>query len=472
MRRACALVANRNPAWDQRMLDDPTPAWLADVRLVRAATSLRRRRPRRRWPALSCRLPRRAAAASGRGRGRSRSSSSTSAAGCRITTASTSSPTPRRDPRQVQADRHQRPRPAASARCCRCMAQVMDKVALVRSGAHNNDHHETATNWVLSGRFGSAFGDYPAMGAVVAHETRLHAARCRPTSPSRATRRSPGSWARAPSSAAGTSRSRPATRTQPTTRCRTSPRRAADGQAAAPARRRCCRRWTAWPGRSRATTRSRPTTSSSAGPRPWSCPSEARSAFAIEQETDRLRDRYGRNTFGQSLPAGPPAGRGAASGSSRSTTAAGTTTPRSSTSLDKQAAGVRPGLLGPDRGPARPRPAGRHAGRRAWASSAGRRRSTRTPAATTGGRPASLLFAGAGVKPGLVLGATDKHGAYATQRPVAPADVAYTIYDSLGIDPHKQLLTPGRPADRDPRPGRDGEGAVLTPQTGESEPEA
>ena len=51
------------------------------------------------------------------------------------------------------------------------MAQCMDKVALVRSGAHNNDHHETATNWVLSGRFGSAFGDWPAIGAVVAHET-------------------------------------------------------------------------------------------------------------------------------------------------------------------------------------------------------------------------------------------------------------------------------------------------------------
>src|SRR5436190_6175 len=50
------------------------------------------------------------------------------------------------------------------------MARTMDKVALVRSGAHNNDHHETATNWVLSGRFGSPFGDYPAMGAVVAHQ--------------------------------------------------------------------------------------------------------------------------------------------------------------------------------------------------------------------------------------------------------------------------------------------------------------
>src|SRR3954467_2735227 len=50
------------------------------------------------------------------------------------------------------------------------MAKTMDKVCLIRSGTHENDHHETATNWVLSGRFGSPFGDYPSMGAVVAHE--------------------------------------------------------------------------------------------------------------------------------------------------------------------------------------------------------------------------------------------------------------------------------------------------------------
>jgi hypothetical protein len=57
-----------------------------------------------------------------------------------------------------------------------------------------------------------------------------------------------------------------------------------------------------------------------------------------------------------------------------------------------------------------------------------------------------LLFAGATVKPGLVLGATDKQGAYVTRRPVAPADVACTVFDSLGIDPHKMLASPdGRP---------------------------
>src|SRR5215213_8974118 len=51
------------------------------------------------------------------------------------------------------------------------LAGTMDKLALVRSQQHGNDHHETATNWVLSGKFGSPFGDHPAMGAVVAHDT-------------------------------------------------------------------------------------------------------------------------------------------------------------------------------------------------------------------------------------------------------------------------------------------------------------
>jgi hypothetical protein len=51
------------------------------------------------------------------------------------------------------------------------LAGTMDKLCLVRSQQHGNDHHETATNWVLSGKFGSPFGDHPAMGAVVAEQT-------------------------------------------------------------------------------------------------------------------------------------------------------------------------------------------------------------------------------------------------------------------------------------------------------------
>jgi hypothetical protein len=62
------------------------------------------------------------------------------------------------------------------------------------------------------------------------------------------------------------------------------------------------------------------------------------------------------------------------------------------------------------------------------------------------GPAASLLFAGAGVKPGQVIGATDDTGASVTTRPIRPADVAYTMLASLGIDPRKQIHTPdGRP---------------------------
>ncbi len=62
------------------------------------------------------------------------------------------------------------------------------------------------------------------------------------------------------------------------------------------------------------------------------------------------------------------------------------------------------------------------------------------------GPAASLLFAGAGVRGGLLLGATDRRGAYVTRRPIAPADVASTIYDAIGVDPHQWLMHPeGRP---------------------------
>jgi uncharacterized protein (DUF1501 family) len=64
------------------------------------------------------------------------------------------------------------------------------------------------------------------------------------------------------------------------------------------------------------------------------------------------------------------------------------------------------------------------------------------------GRAGSLLFAGAGVRGGQVIGATDKEGAFVTDRPVRPADVCWTVYEALGIDPKKILLTPeGRPVE-------------------------
>jgi hypothetical protein len=58
----------------------------------------------------------------------------------------------------------------------------------------------------------------------------------------------------------------------------------------------------------------------------------------------------------------------------------------------------------------------------------------------------AMLFAGAGVTAGKIIGASDKTGAHVTDRPVRPADVAHTVYTALGINPRKQIKTPeGRP---------------------------
>ncbi|MES2792470.1 MAG: DUF1501 domain-containing protein [Planctomycetota bacterium] len=58
----------------------------------------------------------------------------------------------------------------------------------------------------------------------------------------------------------------------------------------------------------------------------------------------------------------------------------------------------------------------------------------------------SICFAGGGVKPGQILGATDKQAAYPTTDPVGISDVLKTIFHQLGVDTTKEYLTPlGRP---------------------------
>ena len=64
------------------------------------------------------------------------------------------------------------------------------------------------------------------------------------------------------------------------------------------------------------------------------------------------------------------------------------------------------------------------------------------PLADFVGRP------GAGVKAGTVIGATDRDGGQVVEKAVSPADVAFTILSSLGIDPRKHLSTAdGRPVE-------------------------
>jgi hypothetical protein len=62
------------------------------------------------------------------------------------------------------------------------------------------------------------------------------------------------------------------------------------------------------------------------------------------------------------------------------------------------------------------------------------------------GNAGVMLFAGAGVRPGQVIGTTDERGEYVLERPIRPPEVAATIYHALGVDYTKVLHTPqGRP---------------------------
>jgi len=323
------------------------------------------------------------------------------------------------------------------------MAKVMDKVALVRSGAHNNDHHETATNWAMSGRFGSAFGDFPAIGAVVAHETGLGGS----MPPYVAVPRNPSfTWelgksaylgGRYESFKAGDPNDAnfkvqdlsPAEQLSPTRlERRGNLRQAVDQLAKKLDNSEQVKTFGEFQQRASELVLS----------------PKARSAFAIGSENDKLRDRYGRTTVGQSCLLA----RRLVENGVRFTTvnyggwdhhgkifeSCDKKLPEFDKGLsalieDLQVRGLLDDTLLAVYGEfGRTAKINKDAGRDHWAQAA------------------SLLFAGAGVKPGFILGATDKLGSFVTRRPVSPADVACTIFESLGIDPRKQLLTlDGRP---------------------------
>ena len=55
----------------------------------------------------------------------------------------------------------------------------------------------------------------------------------------------------------------------------------------------------------------------------------------------------------------------------------------------------------------------------------------------------TVLLAGGGVKRGFVYGESDKTASYPTKDPVRPDDLAASIYHLLGIDPHTEVYAPG-----------------------------
>jgi hypothetical protein len=78
-----------------------------------------------------------------------------------------------------------------------------------------------------------------------------------------------------------------------------------------------------------------------------------------------------------------------------------------------------------------------------------------TPGRDHWGNSMFCLLGGGGVKGGQVIGSTDKLGTQPASRPVTPSNIHATIYQVLGIDPQLQLIDPaGRPVNTldDPTP--------------------
>ena len=323
------------------------------------------------------------------------------------------------------------------------LAKNMHRITLVRSGTHENDHHETATNWVLSGRFGSAFGDHPSMGSVVAHEAGFGAALppyvAIPANPRFTWELGKSAWlgGRCESFKCGNPNEenfRVRDLTQPeslgaeTARRRQTLLKAVDGLSAR------------IEGNDQILTYddfSRKAAEMVLSP-------AAQTAFDISREDAKLRDAYGRNEFGQSclmarrlVQAGVrfvSVNYGGWDHHKKIFEGLDKKLPEFDMGLsaffeDMDAHGLLEETMVIVMGEfGRTPKINKDAGRDHW------------------GRAASMLFAGAGVRRGHVLGATDKNGAFVTDRPVRPADVGWTLFEALGIDPAKELMTPeGRP---------------------------
>src|SRR5438876_7727815 len=54
----------------------------------------------------------------------------------------------------------------------------------------------------------------------------------------------------------------------------------------------------------------------------------------------------------------------------------------------------------------------------------------------------TVLFAGAGVRGGQVIGSSNKDGGEPKDRPVTPAEIAATVYMGLGLDLNSRLPGP------------------------------
>ena len=66
-----------------------------------------------------------------------------------------------------------------------------------------------------------------------------------------------------------------------------------------------------------------------------------------------------------------------------------------------------------------------------------------TPGRDHWGNSMSVIMGGGGLKGGVVVGATDSKGEAPVERPLTPSDFHATLYHVLGVDPTVQFMTPG-----------------------------
>jgi uncharacterized protein (DUF1501 family) len=170
----------------------------------------------------------------------------------------------------------------------------------------------------------------------------------------------------------------------------------------------------------------------------------AKAAFDLNAEPDKLRDSYGRTTFGQScllarrlVEAGVPFTTIQFGGWDHHTVLfkslkekmpqfdqgfAGLIADLHTRGLLESTLVIAAGEFG------RTPKINKDGGRDHWASAM------------------SVVVAGGGVPGGQVIGATDREGNAPAERPLKPEDLAVTLYTKLGIDPRKEFHTSlGRP---------------------------
>lgn len=181
----------------------------------------------------------------------------------------------------------------------------------------------------------------------------------------------------------------------------------------------------------------------------------ARDAFDINREDPRLRDRYGRHTWGQSTLL---ARRLVEAGSTFVTVHFGgwdhhwdlqrgmeNYLPRVDSSVatlfeDLDDRGLLESTLVVLCGEFSRTPRMNDGG------NGGAPRSMGTPGRDHWGNSMFCLMGGGGVRGGQIVGSTDRLGQRPQTRPVTPCNIHATIYQVLGIDPRLQLLDPtGRP---------------------------